>query len=235
MNNWTDLKHRAYTPYSAKPKVAICQSDENRYYLGVRIENSAFPETISAVQSAIFNCLSSGKKPVKIMLSDNETEFNDLAFWINEYKLEVSTDNVLNNIEIETPFLKKIFNIKEKLSALESQTLAIHSNFPVMVLLETNLGWVEGVNIECSSWRLGLCAERIALLKAISGGATRFNAIYIMAPKSNYCAPCGACRQVIFEHAPQIQTRLYHGDGTESQMVFQAFLPYSFSFKSLKK
>jgi len=61
-----------------------------------------------------------------------------------------------------------------------------------------------GVNIENSSYSLTMCAERIALFKAISEGEKNFLLLLLYSPRVNFITPCGACLQVLSEFAPDI-------------------------------
>jgi len=56
-----------------------------------------------------------------------------------------------------------------------------------------------GCNIENASFGLAVCAERVAIFKAISEGSTKFEAIAVVGDTDKPCSPCGACRQVILE------------------------------------
>jgi len=76
---------------------------------------------------------------------------------------------------------------------------APYSKFRVGAALLTNSGRVfTGVNVENASYGLTICAERVAIGKAVSEGHRKFQAIAIVAPKANL-TPCGACRQVLAE------------------------------------
>ena len=61
-----------------------------------------------------------------------------------------------------------------------------------------------GVNIENSSYSLTMCAERIALFKAVSEGEKKFRLLLLYSPQLNFIMPCGACLQVLSEFAPDI-------------------------------
>lgn len=82
---------------------------------------------------------------------------------------------------------------------------APYSKFRVGAAIITTSGRIyTGCNIENASYGLTLCAERVALFKAISEGEKHFKSIAIFASK-NPAYPCGACRQVLFELAPKIK------------------------------
>ncbi|MBE3090907.1 MAG: cytidine deaminase [Candidatus Atribacteria bacterium] len=61
-----------------------------------------------------------------------------------------------------------------------------------------------GCNIENASFGLTVCAERVAIFKAISEGSTKFEAIAVIGDTDKPCSPCGACRQVISEFGEDI-------------------------------
>ena len=94
-------------------------------------------------------------------------------------------------------------------SAKEARKKAVapFSNFPVGAAIQTKSGKIySGCNIENSSYGLTICAERVALNKAISEGELEFDSMVITAETREFCPPCGACRQVMHElMAPQSQ------------------------------
>ena len=89
----------------------------------------------------------------------------------------------------------------------------------------------QGCNIENASFGLTNCAERTAMFKAISEGATEFTAIAISATGSAPW-PCGACRQVLNEFAPNIRV-LVTWDGHVEEAPLSMLLPHGFGPKSL--
>jgi cytidine deaminase len=81
-----------------------------------------------------------------------------------------------------------------------AQAYAPYSKFKVGAVVECRDGRVfTGCNIENSSYGLAICAERVALGKAISDGASDFTRIAVIAETHSPVPPCGACRQVILE------------------------------------
>ena len=75
-----------------------------------------------------------------------------------------------------------------------------YSKFEVGAALETESGKIyTGCNVENSSFGLSMCAERVAIFKAVSDGETKFKRIAIVADTKDPVSPCGACRQVMSE------------------------------------
>lgn len=228
------FKNSCYVPYSQNVSICVVKSLKGNYFPGVRVENVSFPLTISAVQSALFACLSENEQPKAIYVQ--EDALNEVEFWKQEFNVWVHAFDELGNI----PFKRVITQIKEseienKLEILLENAQTPNSNFPVSALIKTDLGYVTGVNIECDQWNLGLCAERVAIGKAFAYGATDFQALYLKTQKGEYSSPCGACRQVIVEHLPHSPVHLYHADGTHSMHFSSDLLPHSFRSSVLTK
>jgi cytidine deaminase len=82
-----------------------------------------------------------------------------------------------------------------------SHAYAPYSRFPVGAALLADDGRVfTGCNVENASYGLTICAERVAVGKAVSEGVRRFRAVAVVGPEDDApCAPCGACRQVLLE------------------------------------
>ena len=82
---------------------------------------------------------------------------------------------------------------------------APYSGFQVGAALLTKGNQIfTGCNIENASFGLTECAERVALFKAVSSGATEFVALAVISDGEGFCRPCGACRQVIREFGADI-------------------------------
>ena len=81
-----------------------------------------------------------------------------------------------------------------------------YSRFPVGAALLTRDGQVvTGCNVENASYGLTNCAERVAVQKAVSEGVHGYHAIAVVGPEDDLaCAPCGACRQVLYEFGPDL-------------------------------
>ncbi len=106
---------------------------------------------------------------------------------------------------------------------------APYSRFPVGAALLSRDGRLfTGCNVENASYGLTVCAERVALFRAVSEGAREFVAIAVACGESP-CSPCGACRQVLREFAPDLTVLLADGEGKRwERTTLSHLLPRSF-------
>lgn len=104
-----------------------------------------------------------------------------------------------------------------------------YSNFPVGAAVLTNDGQIfAGCNVENASHGLTICAERNAIGQAVSAGCREFTTLLIYTMTKKPTAPCGACRQVVTEFAPDIEV-ISVCDGPEDIRVsMRDLLPLSF-------
>ena len=87
-----------------------------------------------------------------------------------------------------------------------------------------------GCNIENFSLGLSICAERVALVKAISEGDMCFQTIVIVADTKSLTYPCGACRQMIWEFSHSMQIILANLKGDIKRFCISDLLPHAFDF-----
>ena len=119
--------------------------------------------------------------------------------------------------------------------AIEMRELALapYSKYKVGAAVLTNSGdIISGCNIENSSYSLTICAERVALFKAISEGYTKFKAMSIST--ENAGMPCGACRQVIWELCGEIPVYICDMNGWVKTVSSSKLIPEAFDKKDLK-
>ncbi len=122
-------------------------------------------------------------------------------------------------------------------SAIEAyqRAYAPFSNFKVGAALETEDGEIFlGCNIESASYGLTVCAERVAIWKAVSEGKTRFKRIAVVANTDELTPPCGACRQVIWEFCQDIPVIFANLNGKSEILQMKNLLPHAFDIKFLK-
>lgn len=114
----------------------------------------------------------------------------------------------------------------------QKRSYSPYSGFSVGAALLSEDGRVfQGCNIENASYGVGICAERTALFKAVSEGARSFTAIAIAADTMAW--PCGACRQVLNEFAPEIRVLVADSEGRVEEMNLRELLPNSFGPEEL--
>lgn len=112
----------------------------------------------------------------------------------------------------------------------QQRAAAPYSNFQVGAAVAGKSGKIyAGCNIEVSSYSLTICAERVAIFKAISEGETEFTYMVVMAKTKDFCPPCGACRQVLIDYAPHIEIILVNSDGKTKQTNIAKLLPEAFT------
>ena len=105
---------------------------------------------------------------------------------------------------------------------------APYSNFAVGAALLTRSGRVyTGCNVENASYGLSVCAERVAVFKAVSEGEREFEAIAIVS--ENGVTPCGACRQVLIEFGDDIQVIVADTVGHRRAFALTDLLPKGFT------
>ena len=94
----------------------------------------------------------------------------------------------------------------EEATEARLKAYAPYSNFTVGAAVMTEEGLIfTGCNIENASLGLSICAERVAIQKAVSAGYKVFKALAIISDTMNPCSPCGACRQVMLEFSPDME------------------------------
>lgn len=106
---------------------------------------------------------------------------------------------------------------------------APYSRFRVGAALLARDGRVfTGCNVENASYGLTVCAERVALVKAVSEGAREFVAIAVAGPKGRPAPPCGACRQALVEFAPDLVIHFRQPGGRVARRPLRLLLPAAF-------
>jgi cytidine deaminase len=112
---------------------------------------------------------------------------------------------------------------------------ARYSGFKVGAALETSDGTiVSGCNIENATYGLTLCAERVALVKALSDGHTVFTRVVIVADTENPTPPCGPCRQLLWEYCGDLDIILANLEGIKATIRLSELLPMPFDARLLE-
>lgn len=119
--------------------------------------------------------------------------------------------------------------------AARDNAVACFSNFRVGAALETDAGEIiSGCNIENATYGLTVCAERVAVWKALSEGRRGFRRMVVAADTDVLTPPCGACRQILWEFCGDIPILLVNLRGGREQFQLRDLFPRPFDTSFLK-
>ena len=114
------------------------------------------------------------------------------------------------------------------------RAVATYSGFRVGAALEAGDGTIiTGCNIENASYGLTICAERVAMFKALSEGYRTFVRIAVVADTATPTTPCGACRQILWEFGPDLVVILANLSAVTATYRMADLLPHAFSDQML--
>ena len=124
----------------------------------------------------------------------------------------------------------------EKAVEMQKFSYCPYSNFPVGAAILCADGTVfTGCNVESAAYGSTICAERTALLKAVSEGhRDDWVAIAVAGRGEEFCWPCGSCRQMLYEFAPELRVLAVRGDGSFEEAKLSELLPRGFGASHLK-
>lgn len=109
------------------------------------------------------------------------------------------------------------------------------SHFKVGAVLVDDTGRrFTGANVENASYNLGLCAERVALYHALTHGAGAIHTVVIVTEAAEPTTPCGACRQALWEFAPEAEVLLATRD-EQRRLTVRELLPFAFDVSALPR
>ncbi len=111
-----------------------------------------------------------------------------------------------------------------------------YSHFPVGAALLCKDGTVfTGCNVENAAYGSTICAERTALVKAVSEGhRDDFVTLAVVGNSADYCWPCGACRQMLYEFAPELRLLVANREHEYVELRLCDLLPHGFGPKALE-
>jgi cytidine deaminase len=108
------------------------------------------------------------------------------------------------------------------------------SHFQVGAAVEAENGTVFlGCNVESASYGLTMCAERVAIFKGVTEGHRRFKRVAVVTDTPTPTPPCGACRQLLWEFAPEAEVLLANLDGQVRRFTVRELLPEAFDAAQL--
>ena len=138
------------------------------------------------------------------------------------------------SIEISSSTSDSDLALVEAAADARTRAQAHYSHFKVGAALETADGQViTGCNIENATYGLTLCAERVALVKALSDGHSIFTRMAVVADTDAPTPPCGPCRQLLWEYCGDIDIILGNLNGPTGRLRLSALLPMPFDRRLL--
>ncbi len=126
--------------------------------------------------------------------------------------------------------------LEERAVAAQPLAYAPYSRFPVGAAVRMGGKTYEGVNVESASYPLTVCAERNAIAAAVRDGAHRLAAVAVCSNASPPSAPCGGCRQVLLEFAPDpaaVIVTAINPQGERRSWTLAELIPHGFSGREL--
>ncbi len=119
---------------------------------------------------------------------------------------------------------------------VRNHAVADYSGFRVGAALRAASGTVfTGCNVENATYGLTVCAERVAVLKALSEGIRSFQEIAIVTSAARLTPPCGACRQILWEFCGNITLHLANQEGQYRRLKLASLFPSPFDHSHFKK
>lgn len=124
--------------------------------------------------------------------------------------------------------------LRESATAAGRRAYCPYSRFPVGAAVLTKSGLIiPGCNVENASYGLTICAERNAIFSAVATGEPEIVAVGIYTPTPIPTAPCGPCRQVIYEFGKEIEVISFCDGGKSSSWKIEELLPSAFGPRDL--
>ena len=192
------------------------------------------PDTVKEIGDYAFeNC----ENLISAMIDKNvekigENAFNGCKNLTIRTSSESTAENYAQNHEIRVLTFEKLRDAAED---MRRKAYAPYSNFGVGAALECEDGTVyTGCNVENASYPAGICAERNAVFHAVSEGQTKYARMVIIGSGDQPCVPCGMCRQVIAEFAPDMEIICLGKNGWAKKFFMRDLLPESFGAGNLK-
>lgn len=131
--------------------------------------------------------------------------------------------------------MDKDLELIESAKQARERAYAPFSNFRVGAAVRTKGGKIyTGCNVESASYGLTVCAERVAIWKAVSEGEKEFERIAVVADTEELTPPCGVCRQILWEFCGDVPVTFANLKGDVETVQMKDLLPRAFDTKFLK-
>lgn len=247
------LTRRAHTPFSKTPTAAVLLLSDGAWIPGVRVESASYSLTLPALLNAYTTAVAAGRAADAVAFVLSRPFRREEALYVEELPhgpFEAQADDVWLSgptgadgglpapTDALDPFLDTTLDTEEEglrhVRRLTERAYVPSSGFPVGAVLETSDGrLVPGVNVEHPDWARILCAERNALGTAQSYGAEPGRRLFLTCTEDPEGTPCGACRQLLAELAPDTDLWMDRHDDPPEHTTPSTLLPGSFRGRAL--
>ena len=235
---------RAHAPYSGAPAGAAVLLADGRWTAAPRLENASFPLTVPALQGVLALAALAGARPVALAHTRplDPADLGALAQAAGgSWRLDAPDLAVLDGgslpvlgapapLTLDLPAPRDVADGVALALAAAERAVVPSSAFPVGAAVEDDHGrLVVGANVEVEAdWTRGLCAERTALVAARAAGLGPVRRLYVACANAPGGTPCGGCRQVIAELAPDAEVVIWRGADAPETTTPDALLPGAF-------
>lgn len=247
------LLPRAHVPFSDTPVAAGLLLEDGTWTPGVRVESASYPLTLPALINAYTTVVAARRasEVVAFVLSrpfrpEESLYVGELPHgpfepyaddvWLRARKGEnepLPSVTTRLSPEVAPPVNTPDDGIEAARRIAEAAYVP-SSDYPVGALLELeDNSYLPGVNVEHPDWARILCAERNALGTALSYATASPKRLFLSCPKDPEGTPCGACRQLLAELAPEVTLWLDRHDAPPEKTTISALLPGSFRGSAL--
>lgn len=229
------ISRRSYVPYGNRPVGVVAVQQSGDYIPGVRVECASFPLTIPAIVNACTTVSAFGIPAPALLVKSRPFTPLDLLYVEGLYggATLVTEDQILIGTSMPTSLAHCVSpevrpgeaNLTSDARSAARRAYVPISDFPVGCVVHCEDGTlIPGCNVEHAEWTLTLCAERNALGTVLSFGLQP-ESLFLSCPKDLNGTPCGACRQVIVEQAPEMRIWMDRGDRDPALTTAAMLLP----------
>ena len=240
----------AFVPYSRTPRAAVVLLSDGAWLCGVRIENASHSLVIQAFPAAIAVAVATGRRDIQAVVLSGDARPGEIAYaagGLMASLTQYTPDAFVASASLPALGERLVLGNREYSAQSASDSIALarsaaafawvpESDFPVgCVLVDADGAVYRGANVEHPDWHYTLCAERVALASAQSEGAADPRHLYVSCVKDASGSPCGACRQVMIEKAPNALVWVDRGSAPAYKFAPEELLPASFKLNALHK
>ena len=251
VNKAEEYLSRSRAQYSDAPHAVILVLSNGDWIPGVRVESASFPLSIDALVNAVTTSVALDRTDIVAVASTRPFTVHDLAYVTGAFGTPDVTEtspgllvvgaSAVPDLRAEVPPFVGVPDLEpahlvEATRHVSNRAFIPESRFPVGCLIpQDGSHAVPGVNVEHPNWTNILCAERNALGTIISYGLPVPRAILVSCPLDAHGTPCGACRQVIAELAPEASVWMDRGKRPPECVEALSLLPDFFSGQNLPR